>query len=195
MHPFTQRVNGEESETDIVFDILSSPRRRFAIRLLYEKPDRIRTLQQLSEYVAARENHIQVGEVTQAERKRVYVSLYQTHVPKLQEAGIVRYDHDTGHIKLTNRLGRVGTYLDIPIQTYDIKRVFLVLTTVSTLFLFAVLVDAPLFASIPDPVAALFVLVGISSVAVYLAVRGHERPEIPLCTGTGSPFSKLKLRP
>ena len=57
-------------------------------------------LTDLAEELAAWENDTTVEELSSQARKRVYVSLYQTHAPKLQEAGLITYDADTGEVAL-----------------------------------------------------------------------------------------------
>jgi len=44
-------------------------------------------------------------------RKTVYVSLYQTHVPRLADAGVVEYDQSTKMIRLTDRSSVLLSYL------------------------------------------------------------------------------------
>lgn len=49
------------------------------------------TLDWLAESVAAVENNKDVASVTGTERKRVYVSLYQLHLPKLDDYNVVDF--------------------------------------------------------------------------------------------------------
>lgn len=95
-------MGAKESEPsqDRVFDILSSPRRRYVLFQLKQRDDPIE-LTELAEELAAWENETTVAELSKQERKRVYVSLYQTHVPKLEEAGLVEYDSDAGLVSLS----------------------------------------------------------------------------------------------
>ncbi|WP_277555928.1 DUF7344 domain-containing protein [Halobaculum limi] len=107
---------------DEVYDILSNGRRRFVIYLLRQEGGQI-ALNELSDRVAAWENDIPVDELSDQQVKRVYVSLYQTHIPKLEESGIVEYDKDSGVIKLTSNVASLDAYLpdedrrEIPWQT------------------------------------------------------------------------------
>jgi len=50
--------------------------------------------------------------VTYKERKRVYTSLHQLHLEKMDDLGIVEYDRDRGLIERTETTERFGTYLD-----------------------------------------------------------------------------------
>jgi len=62
---------------DVVFDILSSSRRRYVLYRLREAEGPVE-LTELAEQVAAWENDTETDQITEQERKRVYVSLYQT---------------------------------------------------------------------------------------------------------------------
>jgi hypothetical protein len=68
-------------------------------------------MDELAEQIAAWENDVEVGELTSQQRKRVYVSLYQTHLPKLAEAGIVNYDVDEGTVELAELATEIDAFL------------------------------------------------------------------------------------
>jgi len=84
----TDSSASEELSQDLVFDILSNTRRRMVLYYLreYGAPA---SVQEIAERIAALENEIPPEELSRQQRKRVYVSLYQTHLPKLNEAGII----------------------------------------------------------------------------------------------------------
>ena len=94
---------------DVAFDILSNARRRFVLRELQQTSDSVE-LVELAERLAAEENDVTRKALTSQQRKRTYVSLYQTHVPKLVEAGVVTYDQDTGEIAATERVAELAEY-------------------------------------------------------------------------------------
>lgn len=95
---------------DNVFDLLSNPRRRYILYYLRTHDGPIK-LTDLADEVAAWEYDTDVEELSKQERKRVYVSLYQTHVPKLAEIGLVDYDASVGLIRPTRRVRAVDAYL------------------------------------------------------------------------------------
>ena len=101
-------------QTDIsqsdVFDVLSNPRRRFVLYYLREIDDTVE-LNELAKAIAAWENDTDESELTDQDRKRVYVSLYQTHIPKLTDVGLVEYDQDSGTVHLTDRTSVIDDYL------------------------------------------------------------------------------------
>jgi DNA-binding transcriptional ArsR family regulator len=96
----------ERAETtelkDRMFETLSNPRRREALRYLrmYEDDSPV-LIRDLAEQIAAWENDISPVEVTYKQRKRVYTSLYQSHLPRLHRYGFIEYDADRGTIELT----------------------------------------------------------------------------------------------
>ncbi len=95
---------------DTVFDLLSSPRRRYVLHHLRSESAEIE-LTTLADHVAAWEYDTTIEALSEQQRKRAYVSLYQTHVPKLEEAGIVTYDNDSGTVELTPTSQTIEKYL------------------------------------------------------------------------------------
>ena len=103
-------TNTDTLTRDEVYDILSNGRRRFVIYLLREEGEPI-PLSELSDRVAAWENDLPVEELSDQQVKRVYVSLYQTHIPKLEESNIVEYDKDSGVVSLASNVSSLDAYL------------------------------------------------------------------------------------
>ena len=68
-------------------------------------------VRELSEEVAARET----GEDPPPRDKRqsVYVSLHQTHLPKLDDLGIVDYDNDSKEVALRDRVREIEVYMEV----------------------------------------------------------------------------------
>jgi|AntRauTorcE11898_2_1112593.scaffolds.fasta_scaffold28981_1 hypothetical protein len=97
---------------DETFEILSNHRRRFALHHLQQNGDQAQ-LGDLSEHVAAWENDIAVAEVSSTERKRVYTSLQQFHLPKMDEKGILEFDDREGTVTLTPAAEDVDIYLEV----------------------------------------------------------------------------------
>lgn len=79
-----------DNKLDEILYVLASTRRRHIIDYLYS--ERTATLSQLSQHVADAEND---GPVSANERNRVWTALYQSHLPTLEEAGLVRRSDDT----------------------------------------------------------------------------------------------------
>lgn len=94
---------------DLVHELLKNERRRFVLDHL-ERAEGPVTMRDLSEAIAARENDKPVAAVTAAERKRVYVGLHQSHLPKLAEAGVVEFDEERDRISLGEHAGALDRY-------------------------------------------------------------------------------------
>jgi DNA-binding transcriptional ArsR family regulator len=174
------QTNGELSR-DLVFEILSNPRRRFTIYYLRQRGEAV-DLQELAAQVAAWENEVPVDELTKQERKRVYVSLYQTHIPKLADAGIISYDQDEGTVELTENARQVRGYLTSDgDQQFPWHLYYVGLATLSTLFLLGVALQVSALASIPLVAAGGLVIAAfaLSAVGQYLYQR-YSSGDIPL---------------
>jgi len=128
----------EQLSRDEVFDILSSPRRRYVLYYLREYGGPVE-LTALAEKLAAWENDTTVEELPPQARKRVYVSLYQTHVPKLRDAGLIEYDSDSGELELADNSSPVDPYLGGARAERPWYWYYLSLTVLSTATLAAVL--------------------------------------------------------
>ena len=100
----------EEIRLDVIFDILKNQRRRHVLRYLREHETT--TLSDLAEHVAALENEKDVRSLTSSERKRVYVGLYQCHLPRMSDAGVIDFDSDRGRIELRDTAEQLDEYLD-----------------------------------------------------------------------------------
>ena len=95
-------------EKDLAFEILSSSRRR-AILYLLRSTDEAIAVTALAETVASWENDTHVDDISPAERKRVYVSMHQTHIPKLADAGLVTHVEES--VAATDRIQAIDAYL------------------------------------------------------------------------------------
>jgi hypothetical protein len=98
----------EEITKDEVFEVLSSSRRRLILYNLHRRGGKA-VLRDLARDTAEAESDDDVDDDVV---KRFYISLYQTHVPKLEEVGLVRYDSDTKTISLTDRIEEVEAVLN-----------------------------------------------------------------------------------
>ncbi|WP_254838782.1 DUF7344 domain-containing protein [Natronomonas marina] len=98
--PGTKRKDGEELDIGEVFELLKNERRRRVIRFLKEQEDGTTTLDVLAEHIAALENDIDVSQLSSSQRKRVYIGLYQCHLPKMDDFGVVEFRKNRGIIHL-----------------------------------------------------------------------------------------------
>jgi DNA-binding transcriptional ArsR family regulator len=97
-------------QKDVIFDLLTSPRRRTAICYLQSVGGEA-TRGELAEQLAATELGLEPAEVSAQQRKRLYISLYQVHLPRLADAGVIVYDEDRGTIELTDQANQLIPYI------------------------------------------------------------------------------------
>lgn len=94
-----------------IHDVLRNDRRREVLSELKANSGEA-TIRELSERIASAET----GEDPPPRnvRQSVYVSLHQTHLPKLDELGIVDYDTDGKTVKLRSEAEAVREYMTPP---------------------------------------------------------------------------------
>ena len=137
-----------EVSPDLVFELLSNQRRRMVLYYL-RRAEGTMSVKELAREIAARENDVPVEELTSQQRKRVYVSLYQTHLPKLESTGMIDYD-DEGNVRLTDRATEMDSYLTPPVEsTYPWQYHYLVLALVGAALVLLSLFEAPVVSAIP----------------------------------------------
>lgn len=83
---------------DQIFGLLKNRRRRDVLRDLASESKQSRH-GELSERIAASECGKDVSKLDSKERKRVYVSLYQCHLPKMADFGAITYNKRRGTVK------------------------------------------------------------------------------------------------
>jgi len=103
---------------DKVFEILKNSRRRQALLYLKENGGDA-SLGELAEHIAAIENDCSVRAISSSQRKRVYVGLYQCHLPKMDGMHIVDFEKNRGTIKLGANATQLDPYLE---ETQELAR-------------------------------------------------------------------------
>lgn len=87
------RTEGGPNNPEDLWETLSNKRRRWVIGQLVTAEDV--DIGFLSTHRAAVENDCATSEITSDQRKRVYIGLYQCHLPTLDNAGVVDWDKRT----------------------------------------------------------------------------------------------------
>lgn len=100
----------ERLSLDVVFELLHVSRRRDVLRYL-EENNGTAALDELAEFIAAKENGIEEWELSSSQRKRVYIGLYQCHLPKMDDAGVIDYDQPRGTVELEPVAAQLYPYL------------------------------------------------------------------------------------
>lgn len=96
----TAERDAEEMELDQIFELLKNPRRRTIIEYLRSAETGSSTTDELAKHIAARENDVEVSELTSQQRKRVYIALYQCHLPKMDRFGVIDFHKKRGTVEL-----------------------------------------------------------------------------------------------
>lgn len=105
------REYGDQSvETEVVFQALANRRRRLVVRVLDEATEPL-SIGTLATRIAAYEQGVEPVEVTHRQRKSVYTSLHQNHLPKLTDAGFVTADREWVDVRLTERAAVLESHL------------------------------------------------------------------------------------
>ncbi|MFB6104536.1 MAG: hypothetical protein ABEJ57_05545, partial [Halobacteriaceae archaeon] len=128
---------------------------------------------ELTTAVAADENGIAEDELTYKQRKRVYTSLHQTHLQKLDDVGLVEYDRNRGTVALTERATIVKSYLYGPggRRWYDY---YLGLGLGLMTLALAAGLDLPLIGAVPDILVGGVAAVALLGVSAWHALRSRQ---------------------
>lgn len=164
----------DESETisqNRAFDILSNARRRFILSYL-SKVDGPVELRELADEVARWETGSDT--LSRKERKRVYVSLYQTHIPRLHDAGVIDYDSESGLVQLVDRARDIDRYVREPTENRKWPVYHLLGALSGTLFYVLVVLDVVAFIS--DAVGGALVLGLLIFMSLTHFISTRRRP-------------------
>jgi DNA-binding transcriptional ArsR family regulator len=93
-----------------LFTVLANHRRRYVLYAC-NQADGETTLSDVAEQVAAWEYGKPIADVTSTERKRIYTSIQQHHLSKLEDAGLLDVDDD--RIRTTERARHLDVYLEV----------------------------------------------------------------------------------
>jgi predicted transcriptional regulator len=100
----------DELSASEIHDVLRNDRRRLVLERLRATDD-AETVSDLAERIGG----VEAGESPPPRnvRQSVYVSLHQTHLPKLDELGIVTYDPNGKTVELAANADDIEAYLDV----------------------------------------------------------------------------------
>ncbi|RLM53641.1 hypothetical protein DVK02_12375 [Halobellus sp. Atlit-31R] len=152
------------SETDI-HDLLRNDRRRNAIKCLQDRGREV-MLRDLAEEIA----EIETGESPPPRniRDSVYISLHQSHLPKLDAAGVVAYDRDRKTIRLRKEARAVDVYMEV-VTKYGVTwaTYYRTLGTVALFLVVLSLTGVPLVSLVDPLIFASAFLAIIAGSALY----------------------------
>lgn len=162
-----------------LFDVFSNARRRRTVQYLKRRGGSC-SLAPLVQQVAAWENETDPENVTRTQRRRVYISLYQTHLPMLEDHGIVNWDPDDHAIDLLPSEELFEPYLD---RRLDGQRswhwIYAGVTTLAAVVLVLSWLSIGALSAATGPFVALFLCLVVLGVAVTQHVSRRPRQWIP----------------
>lgn len=164
----------DEISSDVVYGLLADKRRRYTIHHMKQVEGPV-SVGDLAEQVAAWENGKTIDEITSKERKRVYISLYQSHLPTLDKEGVVDYDEDRRVVRLSPSMVGREIYLEVVPKgslPWSLFNVGLVLAN-SVVLLLAWL-DVYPFDLLADIAWAALILVAFAASAVVQAYQSRR---------------------
>lgn len=161
---------GQKLDRTEVHEILRNNRRRAIVEVLRETVGAI-SLRRLSEIIAERETG--QSPPPSSQRESVYNSLHQTHLPKLDDWGIVAYDSDRKIINLETDAREVYVQMEV-ISRYGITWAdyYRSLGVVGLITIVAAEFGVPLLATVePLFIATFFLLLFVISTARQLWIN------------------------
>ncbi|WP_449289542.1 DUF7344 domain-containing protein [Natrinema salifodinae] len=172
-----------------VFELLRNQRRRYVLQFL-KQDDRPVELGDLAQQVAAWEYETTLDGVTPAQRKRVYTTLQQTHLSKMDSAGILRFDSDRGVIEPTDRTRDISVYLEIvPGREFAWRELYLSLGATS-----CALVAALWLGIYPLTELSNLLWMGVVAATITLTAIAHVHYERNMRLGHGDQPPELSYR-
>lgn len=104
----TERAD-RQFNMESTFESLQNSRRRWTLRYLTDRKGPV-AVATLADQITAWEQHVEIGEIGPQARKSVYNSLTQTHLPHLDERGIVVFDQHAGTVELAPNADQYVNY-------------------------------------------------------------------------------------
>lgn len=126
------------SKSDI-FGVLQNDRRRLILELLH-KQEKL-SIRSLSEEIARLESGAE--EPSSSIRKSIYISLLQTHIPKMENLNVITYNREEDSVELLPAAHNFDLYIET-VKKGDIpwSQFYLGLSTLAVIGSFAILTDA-----------------------------------------------------
>lgn len=111
-----------ELTPDVTFELLSNPRRRYALAYLSRRGQPI-TARELAEQIAAWEQDKPVSEIDDETAERIQMTLHHNHIPKLRTAGLVeRSERGDGYVlQSTDKVNQVEAELSAGLENGPTK--------------------------------------------------------------------------
>ena len=154
---------------ETVFKVLSNRRRRFAIHAI-KHADGVIEVAELSERITAWEHGIDPSDVQYEDRRTIHTTLTRTHLPMLDEIGVIEYDAEANLVEPTTVLEDLDIYIEV-LRGKEVpwSQYYIGLSALAGVVLLAVAVEAPLFVALEPLDAGVFTVTAfvVSSIVHY----------------------------
>jgi len=97
---------------DELFDVLSNQRRRFAVHLLKREEDDSIAIGDMAEQIAAGKTGSRRRR-SRATSASAYTALQQSHLPKMDKAGVIDFNKNRGVVEPMPAMTDVDVYMDV----------------------------------------------------------------------------------
>ncbi|MDZ7687585.1 MAG: hypothetical protein U5J64_02480 [Halobacteriales archaeon] len=132
IEPPSENGSAHEIPKEDAFEILKNRRRRDILHYLKQNGSEA-NVGEMAKQIAAWENDVSVDAVTSKQRKRLYTALYQSHLPKMDDVGILEYDQRRGTVNLTEEGAELDVYLEfVPGNDINWPQYYIALTAISS---------------------------------------------------------------
>lgn len=167
-------VSGDQQASvplDQAFEVLKNRRRRQTLQYL-RAHDGETTLSDVAEHIAALENDTTVQAISSTQRKRVYVALYQCHLPKMDDIGVVEFDKNRGTIVATPAAAQLNSYFESS-QRREWYKVYLAVALAGSV-LFVLSLGGGSEVGLTPSVVLLVLLIGVAASCVAQALEDDD---------------------
>jgi len=166
-------TQGNELDAATIHDVLRNDRRRLALEALRENGGSA-DVSDLAEIVAARE--VGTDPAPRDKRQSVYVSLHQTHLPKLDSLEVVSYDPNDRNVRLNERIEDVEVYMEV-VPQYGLSwgEFYFSWAVLGLLTMIAVHVDVPILSLLGTATVAGVFFFGTMIAASYHVYSQQDR--------------------
>jgi DNA-binding transcriptional ArsR family regulator len=103
--------DGGRSLLSRIFEALADPRRRFVLYYLRDHGEA--TVDDLAVHIAAWERDVPASEVSDEDTQQIAVELVHSHLPRLEDEGLVEYDPRTETVSYSYPPSLLSEALDI----------------------------------------------------------------------------------
>lgn len=160
----------EDPDLDLteIHDVLSNERRQLVLKLLGDTGGGLEASE-----LAAEIAEVESGQSPPPEnvRQSAYVALHQTHLPKLDELGIVNYDQNNRMVELREGADQINVYLEtVPKYGLSWSEVYIGISLLGMLLIIAGEIGVPLLVEIGSLVLASATFSLLILVALYQTI-------------------------